>query len=805
MKKIAHVFVLLAVMLSCIPTISSADIFLPKDMSVGNAPSYEAGVVLPITFTPNEKRPIGTQNNLEYGVARAVDNDGLTFFEIITTKNITLGKDVQVLNLDTTIPNIFDTTATNTYVVYAKFYEKNNPENESFFFTKTFSIQPNDKPFTQVRNINFLQSTGARFATIHGPSIYAPALVGTSTFLATSTALEVTFESNQTLTVKPKISFTKIRSEAFIQDILLDPITIKKGETYAVIPLPTFEYSPGVYMGTLSFEDGAIANKVDFQYIVAGESVSVGTVSVMSEDVKKFFTFEIFGTPVDMDRPDASTSTSPTANSLLYKTTITFIDSVGNVVYTTTQAVDFNQNTFKIEIPKEYTDVARLGIEVQSAQGNIVYEGTKDVNYLVVTDMRAQMRKIVFSVVYLLLMVLAVYAIYKRHVKTVIVCVLLMLGMFLTHQAFADISISEYRERGGNTVFTNENVAQMPTVVLRDDIPNTVYTCGENIPVVFKVYYIRCTNSVPNIKAGFSWSDYVTPNTSVTNSVSQNSNVGSIGGHQFYRSYSSYVSKTMPAPLTNPANLYISVNHSGDNFGGNTVTGYSRYKIPVQTSCTVADTVCNCSDRTQVCYQNGTEVSSTPNSPSCALKASCSYSLSGDGKYAIFDTIAINALKRLSYKDRDTNKAITKSYRVKLVGTSTVTHNVEVKDSFDGSVAYASCSTAGNVVDPQNATSTYMGDPKINNFKASVPVVRKGDRCEYNWNVTDVDRCTLTVNGDVVSLTGLGLNGPAWVATLDGLNQRANITCILDATASTTEARVSTSTLCQVLPEVIER
>ena len=120
MKKIFYAILLLIVLISASAQDVQASVFLPKDVSIGGATLYEAGTQVTVDITPNEKRPLGLQKHLEYGVARTVDNEGLTFFEIITTEQKEITNSSDLSNLQVTIPNVLDSNATNTYVVYTK-------------------------------------------------------------------------------------------------------------------------------------------------------------------------------------------------------------------------------------------------------------------------------------------------------------------------------------------------------------------------------------------------------------------------------------------------------------------------------------------------------------------------------------------------------------------------------------------------------------------------------------------------------------------------------------------------------------
>jgi hypothetical protein len=807
MKKTFYAFLCASIIATIAPTITFADTYLPKSVSIGDSISHDAGETVHVTIT-DSTRLTGLQKNIEYGVAKTVDIDGLTYFEIITTEYVDISKLTSKLDMSVVIPNILATDATSTYVVYAKYFEKNAPENESFYFTKNFSIVPNNNPFVSIGNINLLQSNGARFDTLHGPTIYSPEDAAQGTKLATSSSIEVTFESNQDTTIVPRISFSKIRSGTFTKDISLAPIAIKKGKTYAVLPLPTFEYEPGVYMGQLSFTSTLLKNKVDFQYIVAGDAVSVGTVSVATQDAIDSFKFEIFGRAIDLDRiSDASSTTAATTTPDMYTVKVDFMDSKDMVAYSTTQEVDFSKTDFSVQIPQNISSVSKLSVSVSSqTTKKIVYAAIKDVMYENVSKKSISMQTYAYIVIYILLILLGIIALAKQYVKTAIFCILVLIGLFVSQKSFASlVSIAPYKTSGGSTYFSAQDIGMVPSIFLQDDVANTIYTCGEEIPFVFKAYYLRCTNGVPTIKVGFSWDTYVTPNSAIASAVSSNTFVGSYGSHDFYRSYSSFISKTLTPPVSNPDSLYVSLSH----WAGDTVTtGKVRYAIPVKTTCTPADMVCSCSGRTQVCYQNGTAVSSTTNATSCMLKASCNVTISKTK--ATFTTIVTNALGKLSYKDTDSGKAITNVTTKTITGSSTITQNITVTDAFDKTSALTTCSTDPALQPIQNNSQT-GGTPSITSFQATTPVVRKNSNCVYNWNVENVDQCSLQVNNTSVLLQGDGTQGPISVSTANGLNQRAVITCVANGTpASGTIPAVppttlSTSTLCQVLPEVIER
>jgi len=806
MKKTFYAFVCAVIFTAILPSAVSASIYLPKSISIGTPVTYNAGDTVNISVTESSN-PIGLQKNIEYGVARTVDNDGLTYFEIITTEYMDISKLTEKPNLPVVIPNILTQDATSTYVVYTKYFEKNAPENENFYFTKVFTITPNDNPFVKVGNVNLLQSNGGRFSTLHGPTIYTPAEAAQDKILATSSSIEITFESNTDTTIVPNISFAKLRSGSFKKDISLPPITIKKGKTYTILPLPTFDYEPGVYTGQLSFTSTLLKNKVDFQYIVAGDSVSVGTVVAVEKDGVNSFVFEIFSKPIDMDRVDFTASSTPVTTATtsdMYKVQVDFIDEAGAVTYTTNQNVDFMLQNFSVSIPQGTGKVAKIGVTVSSIQSNkTVYSGVKDVVYEGEVKNIIKSSTYIYLALYLLLVLIGAFAIAGKHIKTAIFCILVLIGLFLTQKSFAaQVSLEPYRASASGS--------RSIRMYLQDDVISATHTCGETVPFVFRFYYIYCANAVSSLKVGFSWDNRITPTQKVANGTGKSDAGRLANGHQLYATYSPYFTPTnLAKPSKSLNSLYVSVLQQQTEYGNGAVgtNDQTTYTIPIKTTCTPQSTVCSCSGRTQICYQNGSSVSTTTNSASCALKASCTYTTSGNT--VTFDTIATNALGSLSYKDNATNKATTKTVKKSRVGTSTVSHNVTVTDAFDKQTAIAVCST-DSVAAPQQSAGPR--DPAtISSFAAQRPVVPKGDNCIYNWTVTNVDQCSLTVSNSVLLNQDVDAVDSVSVATANGLNQRATITCTANGTPAsgttpaTPSVTVSTTTLCQVLPEVIER
>ncbi|MES2623532.1 MAG: hypothetical protein V4576_03955, partial [Patescibacteria group bacterium] len=426
MKKVFHMLFL--ALISILPAISSAALNFPDTISIGDAPSYDAGTQATLVFK-DSMRPVGKLTNIEYGVAKATKRDDSTFFTLIKTEKKDLKNIESLPSLPIEIPNTVIDSATTTFVVYLKYYEENNPDAEMYFVTKEFKITPNDTPFTNIRHINLLQSNGYRFALTAGPSIYNPEYVKDfpTQNLSTTTSVEVTFNSNQETILNPIITFTKLRSDSFQKEVKLDPVTIKKGDTYAVIPLPTMDYQPGIYAGKLSFENEHIKNSVDVQYIVNGDAVTVGSVYVIKQDDLDVFNYEIFGVPVDLIRePDASTSTA--SRQKTYAVTTDYLDKDGKLVESLTQNVNFSEASFTTSIPKKKffkTYIENIHIKVVSETGHIAFEGTKNVAYTSLPSFPIK-HSYLYIIGFLVLLLIIVLIIAKRKKSAVITTLLVL-------------------------------------------------------------------------------------------------------------------------------------------------------------------------------------------------------------------------------------------------------------------------------------------------------------------------------------------------------------------------------------------
>jgi hypothetical protein len=252
-----------------------------------------------------------------------------------------------------------------------------------------------------------------------------------------------------------------------------------------------------------------------------------------------------------------------------------------------------------------------------------------------------------------------------------------------------------------------------------------------------------------------------------------------------------------------------------DNVGCGSRTGSVEHFFrvappPPEPTCMCGDLAGN-NRRTNICSINygpptfnKTIVSSTPNAPECAFKASCSVSLAQSAVGSPLDTAVFtqtyeNGLGIIASYVPALGYNVSNPYTKSAPQGTTTSLAVNLIDSYDGSRVNTFCSIYNPIV---VATSTKK--PKIGTFTVDIPVVSKGksNSCVFRWATTDMDTCTVRVNSQVVSTS---TSGSAILPTTSGLNMKGLLTCVSKGIPPAQDTTMSTSTSCEVVPEVMER
>lgn len=589
MKFLKFVLFSLVLILTNISTTIHAEGFIPKEIKFSSSTaSYSSGIKKEFVLVPSSKE-LKADTQYEFGVARQIKNGFITSFDIVTTETVIAANQGRFTTL---IPNIMSENATSTYVIYLKSYVKNDPESENFFVTDEFTIIPNESPFVTIKNINLLQSTGDRFEIHSGPTIYNPIDVSTTTE-ATTTSVEITFDSNTDTIFKPIITFKKLRSNTVLPNSIADEIHISKGLNYVTIQAPTFGYEPGVYMGHVEFENELLQNSVDFQYIVSGQLATVGQLSYTQAGV---FTFDVFGTPLDLFNREVLTAPE------IHSVNTVFLSN-GKKVYATSTIVNFASSTFSVVLPKKIKQVDTIQIEVVSGTtGKVLYTGEKKTDYMSLEQNDNQ------YILYILLILILIVLAFKKFKIAFIIALIVSIVLVTAHTVFGDnwnpALTPSYVLNSRNLKYYAENYSHPIYVYLSEDITQKSYACGDVLKFMFKVEYINCSNTGVGVQVGFSTTSLAKAEASKV-VVSSNFDkqllesqilTARFGVHKFYQNISQFKQFTGPVLAGNETSLYISASTLYTD-PAHVQSGISQLQIPITvgacTACTNAPLASN--------------------------------------------------------------------------------------------------------------------------------------------------------------------------------------------------------------------
>lgn len=545
----------------------------------------EGGTTVDVPISLKGEIPTDTNIFVEYGVARELKRGYITFFENLSREVVSATdlKDKLVVS----VPNIVKASK-DSYVVYVKTYKKDNPDSEHFVTSKSFSLKPSASPFVSVKHANLLQSNQKRYNLMAGPTIYDPSEVAKNSALAKSSSLEITLESNTSATLNPVIKFSKLRTDAFATEISINPLEIKNGDNYFVLDLPTFDYAPGVYVGSLEFNSPLIKNTVQFQFIVAGDAVTVGQVSYANKETNHVFTYNIFGTPVDLDNINNSDF-----EKKIYDVSLSYFKGK-KVVFSDSKSVDFDEKSFESLVPAKYKKIDSVNVVVTSKEGKVVYEGQKELGVNTKKSLSTATLSIIIALIVLVL-IFVFEKIHKNKIAAVNTLALLLVVLGATQVLAAWIPTDSFVTGFKATVYTAEQTALVekfggteklvPKIAFNEDISSKVYQSGENLIFDFKAVFLLCDNVVHAISTGFSLvnlPDAIAKRVGMDVNSLDGSRVdeATIGAHNFYTQTIDFGRADLGKIDTTKTHLYAHVYHNP--ITGANENGYSDYKIPLK-------------------------------------------------------------------------------------------------------------------------------------------------------------------------------------------------------------------------------
>jgi hypothetical protein len=514
MKKIFLSFILSIFFISSVTV--SAQNFVPRYVNtmVGTTtPTLQAGSDLDLEIIVENSNLPEDKTNIEYGVVRRIVQGTTISYEPISILKIDKSySSSKTQKIKVKVPNVLRSNASTTYVVYAKTTVVDDVDAENFIVSKQyFKIQGNeDIPTTKIEYMNFLHSNGKRYGLLSGPSIYD---LSKTTYkgVASSTSLDIVLRSNTDLVLNPNITFKKLRSDVSISDFKPAPINILKGtSTVVVIPLPVFDYDPGVYQGTIDFDNKDILN-VDFQYIINGDIVTFGQpVYSKTKENNQILDFKIYGTPIDTNLDpvlnNISTSTFATS-SIVYGTEFIVKDKNNKELYRTNQNIDFSTTTYKLEIPANIKNIAKVSIKTTNADGKVLYEGTKDLNIPKDNTLRSILLVILFVLVIVLILIFK-----HKYVRVILLVIAMTILGFWVSTAKAGVwglPFNAYLyQQDGDTTYVAGSWAVANFGFLFQFNTNIVYEpyyTDEDVLITYQSIHEYCDNWVENLYTSFSF------------------------------------------------------------------------------------------------------------------------------------------------------------------------------------------------------------------------------------------------------------------------------------------------------------
>lgn len=494
MKKI---FLLAFLLSTCfiVGDTAKAAVYYPDSVVFDSKAEFKGGSSEPV-FIRLSDNLAPTQNlSYEIGVSREIKQGKITQFQVLSTNVVTstvLEKDNWSYNL--AIPNPIDNSADATYIIYVRSYAPNNPESEDLVISKSFKIKSTNTPTADLLGGAVVLSNGQEYGFKTGAVIYENPK---SDIFATSSKLVLDIRSNTDITLNPKIVFKKLRSSAFEQEITIDPIVIKAGKNTSSINLPTFDYAPGVYLGTITLNPDkqvGLIEKVEFQYIVDGPMVTLGQLAYVSEaNAEYLLTIPTFGKPTDYLTPGQTDADLGATTTEIYRTVFTFTDAKGEVLFTRSQNIDYSNAFHNFSILKSKIKTAE-NVDIKVFAGDkIIFETIQQ------TNLPKPVRNVVgmLYAMSILLLGIALYVLTRS--KKILIFTVIVSLLFAASYVFA----VEWSPSPTRAEFMDSNHTVYATFNKNFSTEHVSCDAG-GTDVLVKLQVTTCTNSFDKVFVGFS-------------------------------------------------------------------------------------------------------------------------------------------------------------------------------------------------------------------------------------------------------------------------------------------------------------
>lgn len=834
--------------------------YIPYDIGFNtnstSTPTFSAGEVITLNIDLNKSEFPEDKTNIEYGIAREIQNGPFTEFQPVSViKTLKAYTDESVKTFDAIIPNVFDSYSTSTYVFYVKSYVDSDPDSGGFKVSnKNFKIKGDkNQDLINVKYMSLIMSNLNKFPLSHGPTIYNPKNT-INNKVATSTSLEIIFESNVDTTVESKIKFNKLRSNVKLDDLKPKPFTIKKGYNAVYVPLPLFNYESGVYQGVITFENKQLA-PVEFQYIVAGESVTFSQPTYSTSTNERVLSFEIFGSPIDRDLPEDLSGTSTLSTlSQIYKTEFILRDENGKELFIKTAEIDFSTTTYNLTFSNEIKDFTSVSIKTTNKDGKVIYETVKDLD---IVFEKNNFLIPLLSIILILIILFFIFFIKRKllNKSTAIIGFLIITITIFTLNGIIQAGgygsvinedpgawkvprsapyVTFSGVSSGNINVYNNELIDDTKIRFNEDIRTKLYQEGEDIKLMFRASFVLCENTSFAINVGFSTTSIQDARSKktglLTSGIISVSNTIYLSGTDFIDK-GKHIAVTLPYRQINIGKLKRSENNNLYIFHEmkNSRTQTEEYKIPItgvypalspvsgnQNTATgsaqsgLDDAGCRCEGRRGVCQINNSDVY-TENASGCKFKIYCSASLDENNvNFTLINENTLGSEIKYEYDGQSVTRSKDAPYTISKPKTPGNNYlSFKAIDLGDNSEYLSSCSidnVSNNNTPINNSSSSTINI--LNTSSSSIPsiYIGKTGQCNISWSIENMPSgvtCKLTdLSKNIIPVSGnnnLQTSG-TWSPGVLPSNQKYTITC----SGGSLSPALSKSVICRLDPKINE-
>ncbi|MES2623533.1 MAG: hypothetical protein V4576_03960, partial [Patescibacteria group bacterium] len=222
-------------------------------------------------------------------------------------------------------------------------------------------------------------------------------------------------------------------------------------------------------------------------------------------------------------------------------------------------------------------------------------------------------------------------------------------------------------------------------------LPNYTFQCGQPVSFWYRFVAHACYNDSTTVNGTIYFGNYD------GRALQGWYNHGGGGDHTGFDPVIREAQMSAPATIAAPVVTAATTQYLGWNQDSGWQTrqgGHWDYSLQLKNNCSLIPEKCTCSGRTQVCTKAGLAFTNTPNSPACAIQASCSVSsVTASTDNVTFTQTPTNGIGTITYTDLTTSQndgAAAKTFSI--IPGQTVIKKTRITDSFDNTSTTTICS-----------------------------------------------------------------------------------------------------------------